>query len=622
MLTGVVFSRSPGDGDTVRPQFVNKFVLTDVYLAAAGIPSLRTPILPSVATLVNPASTLLRVFARVLRTILLVILSNFPGSHQTIKKISVANTAVLYHDGRALATCESGPPMRVTLPELDTVGWFNGRVAEGEYGDDSQGPVLGGEGPMSFMKEWTTAHPKVDPVTSELVMFHNTFMPPYVHYSVIPAQQGSSALPSPPDMSLNMPVPGIASAKMMHDFGVSRAHTVIMDLPLSLDPINNMKGKAVVSFDESKPSRFGVFPRHRPGDVRWFETAACCIFHTANTWEVYDSQGRLAAVDMLACRMTSAALVFTAGNIDASLNALAAAKKKRRSRLFRRSYGTNNEDSQDRPSLEAAQTEKDALLLPIQGASQSPADDDQSRLYYYSFDFSATNTTNSISNQYALSAIPFEFPSVRPELEMGAARHIYGCSTSMEQFGAALAAVKIDIVVKIDAQALIERGKANPPPSVTGCVDTRTVAEVLASRDPHDPIRCFKMPDGWYAQEPRFVPRDRPSPDAVMDEDDGFLLFYAFDESQLDDVGECRPNARSELWILDAKSMKHVVARVLLPQRVPYGLHGNWFPEDKVLSQRPVRAYRNLREGDDGVGKGRLARTLMSLRRSMEACVA
>ncbi|KAM3464619.1 hypothetical protein MY5147_009457 [Beauveria neobassiana] len=52
--------------------------------------------------------------------LLLIIISRLPGSPQPIKKISVANTALLYHDGRALATGETGPPMRVLLPSLDT----------------------------------------------------------------------------------------------------------------------------------------------------------------------------------------------------------------------------------------------------------------------------------------------------------------------------------------------------------------------------------------------------------------------------------------------------------------------------------------------------------------------
>lgn len=139
------------------PEFVNRYVLTDVYLSSIATPALRTPILPSITTLVNPLSSLIAISLRILRALFLVALSHLPGSQQAVKRISVANTAVLFHDGRALATCESGPPMRISLPGLETVGWFNGQRCEGEGArETSEG--FGGVGMLSFMREWTTAH--------------------------------------------------------------------------------------------------------------------------------------------------------------------------------------------------------------------------------------------------------------------------------------------------------------------------------------------------------------------------------------------------------------------------------------------------------------------------------
>ena len=156
MLSGVSFRRI-GEKGAIQPEFVNQYILTDLYLSSKTSRSLTTPILPSIATLVNPLSSLITIILRILRTIALVILSHLPGSQQAIKKISVANTAVLYHDGRALATCESGPPIRIALPGLETVGWFNGRASEGE-GIHDLGAGFGGTGPFSWLKEWATAH--------------------------------------------------------------------------------------------------------------------------------------------------------------------------------------------------------------------------------------------------------------------------------------------------------------------------------------------------------------------------------------------------------------------------------------------------------------------------------
>lgn len=564
MLSGVAFRRLEKG---VQPEYVNQFILTDPYLASVASPFVRTPIIPSIATLVDPLSTLSEIMLRIGRTVLLVILSRLPGSEQPIKKISVANTGILFHDGRALATCESGPPMRVSLPGLETVGWFNGKKAQGEKGGED-GPGFGGSGLLRFMKEWTTAHPRVDPKTGELILFHSTFVRPFVHYSIIPPSY-PPAIPSTPlnvpTRLLNAPIPGISSAKMMHDFGVSFDHTVILDLPLSLDPLNLTKNLPAIAYDPGAPSRFGVFPRHSPELIRWFETKACCIFHTANTWDdkyLDKNTGVLktAAVNMLACRLTSATLVFSAGNV--------AAPQPRRTTVSQ--------------------------------------EEEQCRLYYYQFNMNENEPHNIINHQFALSAISFEFPSTREDASMSAAKYIYGTSSSEGSFSAALGrTVKIDCLVKINAQRLIAQGKSDPTiQPVTGCVDMRTAGDVLASPMEDDPIKIFKLPKGHFAQESRFVPKANG-----QDEDDGYLLTYVFNEAQLDACGECLPDAKSELWIIDAKNMTTVVGKVILPQRVPYGLHGNWFSEDQVLNQRPIETIRQLpspkssssRQGKNGI---------------------
>ena len=384
---------------------------------------------------------------------------------------------------------------------------------------------------------------------------------------------------------LNLPVPGISSAKMMHDFGVSGSHTIIMDLPLSLDPLNLAKNKPVVAYDPTSRARFGIFPRYRPHDIRWFETNPCCIFHTANSWDSVDlasgaQHPKPTSVNMLACRLTSASLVFSAGNI--------------------------------------------AAPQPIHDIPIHQREEEQCRLYYYQFDMSARTphdptNSNIITQQWALSAIPFEFPSLRDSASMSAAKFIYGCSVSGTSFGAALGrAVKINALVKIDVETLIDRGLRDPPSPITGCVDTRSMPEVLASNDPMDPIKVFQMPEDWYAQESRFVPRR-----GGVAEDDGWILSYVFDESQLEEDGECKPGARSELWIIDAKNMTDVVAKIHLPQRVPYGLHGHWFSEEDILNQRPVEQIRTLPDINSVRGRSSPAwRGWMMLREAIQGWLA
>jgi carotenoid cleavage dioxygenase-like enzyme len=223
-------------------------------------------------------------------------------------------------------------------------------------------------------------------------------------------------------------------------------------------------------------------------------------------------------------------------------------------------------------------------------------------LYYYRFSLGAA--ANTITHQFALSSIPVEFPTVSPATEMDRARYIYGCSTADESFGSALGkATKIDVLVRYDVEALLNQAQQAPPEAVTGCVDNRTLAQVLASKDPHDPIKAFRLPPKHYAQEARFVPRAHNksplSEGTALSEADGYLLFYVFDEHQLDDQGDCRKDAKSELWVLDAKTMDRVVCKVQLPTRVPYGLHGNWFTEEQIKSQRGVESVRALSDEED-----------------------
>ncbi|KAI1202712.1 retinal pigment epithelial membrane protein [Nemania serpens] len=546
MLSGVFFRRTGHDAHEIEPYFVNQYVFTDVFLNAKDNHNLRRPLLPSITTLIS--GSLLTIVLAVGRAILLVVLSRLPGSRRAIKKISVANTGMVYHDGRALATCESGPPMRFQLPNLETVGWYNGRRTENEPGDDARAG-FGGKGPVTFMKEWTTGHPRVDPVTKELISIHAVFVKPYVFYSIVPpACEMTLKSDRLPGAMFDVPVPGVRSPKMMHDFGVAARHTVILDLPLLLDPIRCILGKPTISFDPTQPSRFGVFPRYEPQKIRWFETNQCVIFHTANCWETTSMWPVTeTCVHLVACRLTSASVLYRAGALSP-------------------------------PTLKAVAPES--------------AEEEQCRLYYYNFPALRDVSDKErpiIRHQWALSAIPFEFPTISPQHAMSAARFVYGCSVgSPSYYSAALGkAAKIDYLAKIDVETLIARGTAQPPEQIRGCVDKRTVKEVMQSTDDNDAIKLFQMPDGWYAQEPRFVARQ-----GAASEDDGWLLTYVFDESQLNERGECEEEAVSELWVIDAKKMKEVVARIHLPQRVPYGLHGAWFSEEDIASQRVVEAVR------------------------------
>lgn len=78
----------------------------------------------------------------------------------------------------------------------------------------------------------------------------------------------------------------------------------------------------------------------------------------------------------------------------------------------------------------------------------------------------------------------------------------------------------------------------------------------------------FSFGDGRYGSEAPFAPRPNSS-----SEDDGYLLSFIYDQRE----------DRSELLILDAQNITAgPLARVIIPQRVPYGFHACWVPGERL----------------------------------------
>lgn len=271
----------------------------------------------------------------------------------------------------------------------------------------------------------------------------------------------------------------------MHDFGCSRTHTVLLNLPLTLSPANlfSLRPQPLIHFDRFLTSEFIVFPRLEPDRaMRFIDPEPCLIFHTANSWDELapaphgsgSGSGRVVAVNMLGCRFKSAKLVYSAGAVDIP--------------LVERQYGA----------------------------------DDTVQLYYYRFDL----LTGAISHSFPLTAIPFEFPTIPAHLSMSACRYVYGCTMASGSFDERLGgAAKVDCLVKIDVLALIAQGKRRGRGKRDDPVDPRSAQEILrdchSPRGPHGAVAIFDCPPGWYVQEPRFVPRTN-----AKDEDDGYLLTY------------------------------------------------------------------------------------------------
>ena len=346
---------------------------------------------------------------------------------------NTANTALAWHAGKMLATWEGGAPHAIALSNLDTIGehTYNGKLSS------------------SF-----TAHPKVDPVTGEMMFFGYSFAPPYLKYSVV----------SPTGELLRTVPIDLPAGVMMHDFAITENYTIFMDLPLTFSMERMQQGKPPLMFESNKPSRFGIVPRHGDNsNIRWFESPTCYVFHTLNAYEMGDE------VVLIACRMNS----------------------------------TN-------------------VLMQDTG---SALEENIPQLYQWRFNLN----TGEVSEE-KLDDVASEFPRVNENF-LGR-RTRYGYAGRMTSDPMPL----FDGVIKYDLD--------------------------------NSNSQTHKFASGCYGGEAVFA----PNPNA-QDEDEGWLITFVYNSKE----------ETSELVVIDAKDVaSEPVARVLIPQRVPYGFHGTWISEAQL----------------------------------------
>jgi len=175
---------------------------------------------------------------------------------------NVANTHVVRHAGRILCLWEAGLPTLVGA-DLGTIGpWdFDGRL----------------QGAM-------TAHPKIDPVTGEMLFFGYSAIPPYLRFHVADA---SGELVRSVEIDLPAPV-------MIHDFVTTAEHVIFFDAPAVFDFAGFAAGGPMLAWKPELGTRIGVMARDNDGtDVRWFDIDTCYVFHFMNAW----SEGSTITID-------------------------------------------------------------------------------------------------------------------------------------------------------------------------------------------------------------------------------------------------------------------------------------------------------------------------------------
>ena len=186
-------------------------------------------------------------------------LRDAPPSRET--DAGVANTNVIWHGGRLLALEEAHLPTEIDPATLEARGYV-------DYGRGIAGPV--------------TAHPKIDPVTGELIFFGYNATGPFSTGMTYGAIAASGIV----NRFERFEAP---YASMVHDFIVTKNYVLFPILPLTGSMERLRTGRPAYAWEPDKGAYVGVMKRGGSAkDIRWFRGEACYVFHAMNAWEEGD----------------------------------------------------------------------------------------------------------------------------------------------------------------------------------------------------------------------------------------------------------------------------------------------------------------------------------------------
>jgi carotenoid cleavage dioxygenase len=179
------------------------------------------------------------------------------------RRFSLANTHVIRHAGKIMALEEASWPWLISK-DLETLGPHD----------------FGGK-----LKTAMSAHPRICPVTGELLFFGYNAVPPYLTYHRVSAD---GELVQSEEITLKAP-------PMMHDWNITRNFVIFMDLPLLFD-LSLLTEKSIqdgtppLRWLPERGARLGVMPRRGcDADVVWYDIDPCYVFHPMNAYEEGDT---------------------------------------------------------------------------------------------------------------------------------------------------------------------------------------------------------------------------------------------------------------------------------------------------------------------------------------------
>jgi carotenoid cleavage dioxygenase len=171
---------------------------------------------------------------------------------------TVSNTATLAHGGKLFTLKEDGLPHQLDPNTLETIGpWnFNG----------------------DWKSETFTAHPKLDPLSGEMVAFGYEATGLASDDLYICTIDGSGRVRH--EVRVKMPY-----VSMIHDIALTHRHVVIPFGGYVTSADRLRQGRIHWGWDDSKLSHIGVIPRDGAAkDMRWFKGPLRCMMHTFNAY--------------------------------------------------------------------------------------------------------------------------------------------------------------------------------------------------------------------------------------------------------------------------------------------------------------------------------------------------
>jgi carotenoid cleavage dioxygenase-like enzyme len=182
----------------------------------------------------------------------------------------VANTNIVFHAGRLLALEEGHAPVEIEPGTLAARGPCN-------FGGSLSGPF--------------TAHPKIDPVTGEMVFFGYNAGGPFTPTLSFGSVNASG-------MVTRFDRFEAPYASMVHDFIVTENHLLFPILPITGSMERARNGRPPYAWEPDKGAYVGVMKRTgTAGDITWFRAENCYVFHVMNAWE----QGDRIIADVMQC---------------------------------------------------------------------------------------------------------------------------------------------------------------------------------------------------------------------------------------------------------------------------------------------------------------------------------